>query len=256
MAHDISVYTCGCAKQCDSISGYVVRFLRFHGVVSRCFQSLYNWVKLDVRYGVPLEKFAESPAKYYKNSSTKDFARNPMMFDFGLDMEDFDRPDRIQEKIDEISRRFSLIMLAEFMDESLVLLRQLLCWDWDDMVVFRVNSRRSEYKKVLSAKTQAKIRGWNSADHKFYQFFRARFHNQTQAYGTARMRDDVALLRNLTAEWYRFCVLREISKNDTQDVRFQVWHPSVSGFQLTEAGLQNPICVRLGWAENPYTVFF
>ena len=83
-----------------------------------------------------------------------------------------DHPTAIAAKIDEIDRRFALIMITEYMDESLVLLRQLLCWDWDDIVVFRVNARKSQYKTVsLPDELKEKIRAWNAADHLLYQHF-------------------------------------------------------------------------------------
>lgn len=217
------------------------------------FESMYGWLNLPLRYGVPLTKFLRTPAKYYYNNTVKDFARNPISFDFGLETEDFDNRQRIQEKISEIDKRFSLIMLAEFMDESLVLLRDLLCWNWEDMVVFRVNARKSKYKERLSENLQKSVRDWNWADALFYDYFSTRFHNQMKKYGVTRLSEDVKTLRSLTSLWYNYCVQKEISKNDTTDVRFQVWHPSVSGFQLTPAGLKNPICVRLATAENPFT---
>ena len=217
------------------------------------FESLYNWVNLDVRYGVPLEKFMENPHKYYKNSTNKDFAKNPMVFDFGLDQEDFDRRSVINNKINELDQRFSLIMITEFMDESFVLLRELLCWEWEDLVVFRVNSRRYQYKKKLSPETARRIREWNQADTELYEYFLQRFQAQVAKYGAERMTQDVETLRDLTNRWYNFCVQKEIAKNDTVDLRFQVWHPSVNGFQLTDVGLQTERCIKLATAENPYT---
>ena len=217
------------------------------------FESMYNWVNLPQRYKVSLGGFLESPRKYYFNYTDRSFARNPMMFDFGLEPEDFEHTDEINAKIEEIDRRFSLIMLAEYMDESLVLLRKLLCWSWDDVVVFRVNARKSQYKENLSDETRGKICRWNSADTKFYEHFSKRFHQQMKEYGPEKLQDDVRKLRNLTDAWYNFCVEKEISKNDTTDLRFQVWHPTVNGFLLSKAGLKNATCVRLAMAENPFT---
>lgn len=176
-----------------------------------------------------------------------------MMFDFGLEVDDFEKPDRIEGKIQEIDSRFSLIMLAEYMDESLVLLRDLLCWDWEDVVVLRVNARKPQYKERLSNDLQKRARLWNRADTLLYEHFHRRFQEKMRKYGLAQLNEDVKILRNVTNMWYNYCIQREISRNDTSDLRFQVWHPSVNGFLLTPAGLKDQTCVRLATAENPFT---
>lgn len=144
-------------------------------------------------------------------------------------------------------------MITEYMDESLVLLRELLCWEWADLVVFRVNSRRTQYKKKLSPEVAKRIRAWNSADSALYDYFLKRFQVQAAKYGAKRIKQDVEILRDLTNKWYNFCVQKEITKNDTADLRFKVWHESVNGFQLTDVGLQTERCIKLATAENPYT---
>ncbi|XP_055344897.1 galactose-3-O-sulfotransferase 2-like [Paramacrobiotus metropolitanus] len=217
------------------------------------FESMYNYVRLPERYKVSLKKFLEAPHKYYFNSTVRDFARNPMMFDFGLDMEDFENSKKIIEKIQEIDRRFALVMIAEHMEESLVLLRQLLCWSWDDVVVFRLNARKAQYKEKLSTNLQERARKWNRADSALYEYLLQKFHDHRKNYGIEKLGQDVETLREVTRSWYEFCVQAEISKNDTTDLRFQVWHPAVSGFRLSAAGLRNATCIRLAMAENPFT---
>ncbi|XP_055328962.1 LOW QUALITY PROTEIN: galactosylceramide sulfotransferase-like [Paramacrobiotus metropolitanus] len=99
------------------------------------------------------------------------FARNPMMFDFGLEMEDFQDQSKIEEKIAELNDRFSLVMITEEMDESLVMLRDLLCWSWNDVVTFRVNKRRDSRVVPLTRTMKKKIRAWNNADDQLYRHF-------------------------------------------------------------------------------------
>ncbi len=59
-----------------------------------------------------------------------------MMFDLGVEISDFVglSESRLREMVQEIDNRMDLVMIAERMDESLVLLRHLLNCDWSDVV--------------------------------------------------------------------------------------------------------------------------
>ncbi len=61
-----------------------------------------------------------------------------MMFDLGMNVSDFTKPFTVKEYIDKLDSIFDLVMLSEKMDESLVLLKHLLCWTTDDVIAFKV----------------------------------------------------------------------------------------------------------------------
>lgn len=47
-------------------------------------------------------------------------------------------------QVERADRQFGLVMLAERMEESLVLLSHFLCWDLNDVIVLKVNARTAE----------------------------------------------------------------------------------------------------------------
>ena len=57
------------------------------------------------------------------------------------------------------------------MDESLVLLKNLLCWNDEDIVVLTNNARESKYKRKMTSAELNKLRNYNFADTKIYNHF-------------------------------------------------------------------------------------
>ena len=41
-----------------------------------------------------------------------------------------------------------MVLIMEYFDESLVLLKRELCWELDDVVYFKLNQRSKEYKQA------------------------------------------------------------------------------------------------------------
>ena len=65
-----------------------------------------------------------------------------MLWDLGMrpnkDLEDVHK---VQKKIQALQTEFDLVMIAERMDESLVLLADLMCWSLDDVAYITQNKR-------------------------------------------------------------------------------------------------------------------
>lgn len=49
--------------------------------------------------------------------------RNQMLADFGVRLEDFDNPEAVHKRINEIDLTFDLLLVSERMEESLILLK-------------------------------------------------------------------------------------------------------------------------------------
>lgn len=82
---------------------------------------------------VSLEKFLERP------SSTNINARSPMMFDLGLSQKYFQNYAAVTKCINFLNKEFDLVMIMAYFDESLILLKRLLCWEIDDILNVKVN---------------------------------------------------------------------------------------------------------------------
>lgn len=152
------------------------------------FESTFSYMGFGKLLGIsnksdPLVAFFENPKEILVNylltqdlriySDRLKLIRNGMFFDLGLEPKDFENQNIVDKSITELNTQFDLVMLMEHFDESLVLLKRLLCWDINDMMYFHLNERRSSQKRTqFSHSLVDKIRNWSSADVKLYEHFR------------------------------------------------------------------------------------
>ena len=58
-------------------------------------------------------------------------------------------------KIDQLNEDFNFVLILELLDESLVLLKKLLCWDLKDIAYFKLNERLEESKSQMNINTRS-----------------------------------------------------------------------------------------------------
>ena len=87
-------------------------------------------------------KFFKDPVGYYQNDTRwgKWLAKNINFFDLGYSNELTDESE-VNAAIDEIIKQFDFIMISDYMDESLILLKEELCLQISDIVFFSINKR-------------------------------------------------------------------------------------------------------------------
>ena len=52
----------------------------------------------------------------------------------------------VNDAIQSMDQHFTLILLTDYFDESLILMKHLLCWQWDDIVYIKFKMRIEEAK--------------------------------------------------------------------------------------------------------------
>ena len=58
--------------------------------------------------------------------------------------------DFIHSRITEMDNIFELVLLTDYFDESLIMMKHLLCWDWDDIIYVKFKMRISEAKTEVN----------------------------------------------------------------------------------------------------------
>ena len=104
----------------------------------------------------------------YKNKSGGSHGYNQMLTDFGLDFKDLftkgkdnsniEDKQNVEKKIKEINENFDLIILAdeEYFEDSIILLKNALCWQYEDMIGLKLNSQN---KSEISSTTRNILKG-------------------------------------------------------------------------------------------------
>ncbi|XP_029382787.1 galactose-3-O-sulfotransferase 3 [Echeneis naucrates] len=248
-----------------------VTILREPGSMFESLFSYYNQYCQSFKR-VPngsLEAFLEEPWRYYRpDEKDSMYARNTLTFDLGGDK---DRPATdvayARAFVAEVDRVFSLVMIAEYFDESLVLLRHLLSWDLDDILYVKLNMRTLSSKRSLSPGLPSKIRAWNSLDARLYDHFNASLWRQLSALGPACVAREVRLLRRAQDRLMKSCfgeqmpLLRSASQIKNKDLR--PWQPigkvDIVGYDLPVnlshgfSSQSQELCLKLIMPEVQYT---
>ncbi|XP_005425155.1 galactose-3-O-sulfotransferase 2-like [Geospiza fortis] len=128
-----------------------------------------------------LEEFLSQPWRYYNpTSGDRHYARNLMTFDFGFNPDGDVSPERVQLMLKAIEASFDFLLISEYFDESMVLLKEMMCWDLDSVVSFPLNSRDSSTKSPLPDSVVEKLKAWNRLDWEIYTHFNRTFWERQQ----------------------------------------------------------------------------
>uniref|UniRef100_A0A7N9CYJ4 Galactose-3-O-sulfotransferase 2 n=1 Tax=Macaca fascicularis TaxID=9541 RepID=A0A7N9CYJ4_MACFA len=209
-----------------------------------------------------LDAFLASPRTFYNDSRLLKnvYAKNNMWFDFGFDPNAPREEGYVRARIAEVERRFQLVLIAEHLDESLVLLRRRLRWALDDVVAFRINAR-SALRDPPGARDPGARAELVRAGLAPVRAFQPQPLGQLRAeLGPRRLRGEVERLRARRRELATLCLQDGGEpKNRTQirDLRlrpYQSGRADILGYNL-RPGLDNQtlrVCQRLVMPELQY----
>lgn len=224
------------------------------------FESTFSYMTFGEILGIsnetdPLEAFFENPKDVLMNyiltqdlrinSDRLKLIRNGMFFDLGLESKDFNNMDEIRRKVQRLDREFHFVMLMEYFDESLIMLKNLLCWDMDDIVYFHHNQRRTTQKRNTNLVKD--IQQWSHADTVLYDYFKDKFLHKLR-----QQNED--FFHDITDLRTRNAVLRDICLNSTPGNDEGYQDVDIKGFKIWQ-NLTEPLktmCDKMTWNEVRY----
>jgi galactosylceramide sulfotransferase len=220
---------------------------------AKTMESYYNYFNMKEEFfGVSFEKFIKNP-NFYERKKPKIVFRNIQSFDLGLDVQKFDDFRAISEFIRKLDNIFNLVMLQEFLYESLILLKNLLCWTFEDMVTFEKNARNESYVESLSNSAIDEVYKWNLADSQLYIYFKSRLMQKIREYGNEQMEKDVEKLKNLIKREKLRCEISETAIQTQFDLRVMVFRNVSKVVTPTKKMLNDENCLLMTMTEPPFT---
>jgi galactosylceramide sulfotransferase/galactose-3-O-sulfotransferase 3 len=123
--------------------------------------------------------FYERKTAFYSNGFTlgrRSMTLNFMSTEFGFDNGWRFDDNKINEFMAYVKEKFDLILIREYMTESIVLMRRLLCWSMEDVVHLIVN-RGKHYKQNAAGKSTkdatmyATYKNYSRVDFMMYDYF-------------------------------------------------------------------------------------
>lgn len=130
-----------------------------------------------------------------------------MFYDLGYgSAEDYGEKE-ITAVLQRLNQTFHLVMVAERFDESLVLLKDLMCWQTEDVAYLSINSlvRPIDSATMLTNDTRTGILRLNWPDVQIYDFFSRVFQEKVEEFGVERMAQEVRQLRKANEHLKQMC---------------------------------------------------
>ena len=111
------------------------------------------------------------------------------MYDLGLDPKYFENRNAVMGSINYIEEEFDLVLINEW---SLILLKNWLCWDFDDIFYLKQNVHTKRVS--LFNESKANILSWNQAYFLLYSRLNTTFWRKISKTGP-KFYDDLQLFR-------------------------------------------------------------
>lgn len=165
------------------------------------FKHLVDISSLEVSPEKVVSQFLKNP-KQTKIQTY--FVYNRMCFDFGIPKTKFHNDNFIDSYIKELDKDYALVMLMEFFDESLVILRRTLCWETKDILYVPLNIMKSKPEFILDDSDIKNLKKWNSADFKLYDHFHGVFSAKMKSQGHD-LEEEVESFKSIQEEVRMFC---------------------------------------------------
>lgn len=221
------------------------------------FESVFNYMQLGKRIGLChgpdcLQLFLSRngiPFKTVRESKSEGrLFRNPMLHDLGLSFKYYQNRTAVQEYIRFLDDEFDLVLIMDHFDESLVLMKRLLCWNMEDILYLKLNERQDVEKDAkLTQEVRENIKSWNKADAMLFEHFNKSLWEKIENQGDS-FRNELAIFREKTKQIRRACVANVTKLQHLYGAKF------VKGYSLKN-DLPEPLrtfCAKMIMSENAY----
>ena len=147
-------------------------------------------------------KLLDSVATMRKN--TRYLLRNTMSLEFGLPESKQENITEITAFLDYIDKTFALVLIAEYMPESLVLLRRVMCWDIKDIVYIQQRVKNYKHKNTpYPVEIQRLHQQSNNADYMLYNHFLAKHKSLVKQQDG--FQEELVVFNNINSQVTEFC---------------------------------------------------
>jgi len=215
------------------------------------FESLWNYASFKSYYHISLEEFAFVPKTgLFSQRAYKNLGRNQMLWDLGLTGQQMDNYTAVEQKIKDVELNFDLVLIAERFEESMILMKDLLCWEYRDILNLKLNARDGYHKSELSIEARHALEDYLAADYRLYNHFRQRFSQRVQQFGQHRMEKELNILRHANENMKERCGL-EATINSQLRGEEKLWGPGLIGYHL-ENSTDDPTCRYMAMSENSF----
>ena len=146
------------------------------------FESVVRYMKIEDRLGVghksnSLQRFLKKGIPFsvvWRRAYP--LTRNPLLYDLDLSFKYYQNLTAVNEYIQFLDKEFDLVMIMDYFDESLVLMKRLLCWQMEDILYLKLNERQDKEKDtILTDDVRENVKRLKKADVLLFEYFHKSF---------------------------------------------------------------------------------
>ena len=202
--------------------------------------------------------------KYQKSISIDDFFKlnlNPkfiqvhhnefslkhvLLHEFGLPLGATD--EMVDKKIKEIDETFDLVMVVEHFDKSMVLLKNLLQWNFEDVSSLKLNTVPKNMKSKISNSTRTKMRKWFEADYKLYDHFKTKLERNLKHFGEFELDKELKKYHQVQNKIKEKCPIKTVPR-ESLPKEDRPWSLVSEAYKILS---DDPECQMIGMQEPKF----
>ncbi|CAH1254607.1 GAL3ST1 [Branchiostoma lanceolatum] len=197
-------------------------------------KSVFNWCSLGDRLSIkadnPVAYFLEHLDNYAKQLEKVDSPvslRNFMSFEFGYkSLHAPPSEDEMETFVEAIEKEFNLVMILEHFDESLVLLRRVMCWDMKDILYLTKNAESYDYRRAQISSEEVRMhRQMSKMDYALFEHFNATLWAKIEQQGS-NFRDELEHFKTVNGQVKKYCESRD--HNEPLKISTTKWYSAFS----------------------------
>ncbi|XP_060586340.1 galactose-3-O-sulfotransferase 2-like [Ruditapes philippinarum] len=151
--------------------------------------------------GNRLQKLIQNPELYDRQFFS--YTKNVMARDFGFPKTNDEG--RVNAKLKELGQTFKLVLLVEYIEESLILMKRYLKWNLKDILFVSNNVYgKGQTMEDLTTNDVAKFKTRNKLDYKVYDYFYERFWDQFNK-ESDEIKFEVSHFKNVLTDLNKYC---------------------------------------------------
>ncbi|RUS75493.1 hypothetical protein EGW08_016742 [Elysia chlorotica] len=127
--------------------------------------------KSILKAGNPISSYLKNPFKYEKRLYYFSYVKNKQAEDLGMSWHEYFMPAKLSTYLETLRADFTLVMIMEYFDESLILLKRKLCWDFKDILYIPKNKNENKPQRNFTELDHRRHERLSHLDYKLYGYF-------------------------------------------------------------------------------------
>ena len=148
------------------------------------FRPGYIYKEINTLF--PASTFLRDPARYEPKQLTASWTNNRMALEYGFPKDLFSNysQDEVDKYLQKLGGEFKVILLVEYMEESVIIMRRYLNWETKDILYLSQNNARKKNESILlNAFDRQFYKSYAKLDYALYNFFYKRLREQIREEG-------------------------------------------------------------------------